>query len=243
MIPVEQRETQFGTVTIFRRKLTGAMVYDHAGSYQSEADQTGISLASYVHALYDFLLQEDARNILMIGCGGGTLATMLALDGRKITVVDINADCFDLARRYFRLPLAVVCHVADGRDHILANLARYDAIVMDAFLGNHIPAHLRTLAFLRLVSMRLERRGMLLVNVHADHDGDPTPDEFAQAAANVWPGVRLLDSPGFYNRNAIVAAGTVQNLQLPQLRVPPTECANEIGYELSTMRFRQWRAT
>jgi spermidine synthase len=243
MIPVEQRETQFGTVTIFRRKLTGAMVYDHAGSYQSEADQTGISLASYVHALYDLLLQEDARNVLMIGCGGGTLATMLALDGRRVTVVDVNADCFDLARRYFRLPQVVVCHTADGRDYILSNPGRYDAIVMDAFLGDHIPAHLRTLAFLRLVSMRLERRGMLLVNVHAQHDGDPTPDQLAQAAASVWPAVCLLDSPGYYNRNAIVAAGNVQDLRLPQLRMSPAECANEIAVELGTMRFRQWRAT
>jgi len=71
MIPVEQRETRFGTITVFRRKLTGAMVYDQSGSHQSEADQSGISLASYVHAFYDLLLQKDARDVLMVGCGGG----------------------------------------------------------------------------------------------------------------------------------------------------------------------------
>jgi spermidine synthase len=243
MIPVEQRETQFGTVTIFRRRLTGTMVYDHDGSRQSEADCDGISLASYVHAIYDFLLQKNARTILMIGCGGGTLATMLARDDRNVTVVDVNADSFDLARRYFRLPKAVVCHAADGRDHILSDPTRYDAIIVDAYLGNQVPNHLQTVAFLRLVSVRLERRGMLLVNVHAQDDGDRAPDEWMQAAANVWPEVRLLDSPGYYNRNAIVAAGNVQDLQLPQLRVPPAESAKEISVELGTMRFRKWRAT
>jgi hypothetical protein len=64
-----------------------------------------------------------------------------------------------------------------------------------------------------------------------------------QAAASVWPEVRLLDSPGFYNRNAIVAAGNVKNLQLPRLRVSPAESAKEIALELGTMRFRQWRTT
>ena len=112
---------------------------------------------------------------------------MLARDGRKVTIVDVNADCFDLARRYFRLPPSVLCHIADGRDHILSNPARYDAIVMDAYLGRHVPAHLQTLAFLRLASVRLERRGMLLANVYVQHDGDPTPDQMAEAARDVWP--------------------------------------------------------
>jgi len=243
MIPVEQRETRFGMITVFRRKLTGAMVYDQSGSHQSEADQSGISLASYVHAFYDLLLQKDARDVLMVGCGGGTLATMLARDGRKVTIVDVNADCFDLARRYFRLPPSVLCHIADGRDHILSNPARYDAIVMDAYLGRHVPAHLQTLAFLRLASVRLERRGMLLANVYVQHDGDPTPDQMAEAARDVWPEVRLLDSPGYHNRNAIVAAGNVHSLRLPRLRVPPAMCAEEIAHELGTMRFRESRAT
>jgi spermidine synthase len=243
MIPVEKRETSFGTVTIFRRRLTGSMIYDHVGSHHSEADSSGVSLASYVHALYDFLLQENARTVLMIGCGGGTLATMLALDGRKVTVVDVNTDSFDLARRYFGLPQAVVCHAADGRDYILSDPRRYDAIVLDAFLGDRIPAHLQTLAFLRLASMRLERRGMLLVNVHVQHDSDLAPDQLMQSAATIWRDVRLLDAPGFPNRNAIVAAGNVQKLQLPRLRVTPAEGANEIAFELSTMQFRKSRMT
>ena len=76
MITLERRETRYGSITIFRRKLSGSIVYDQSGSYQSEADQDGISLAAYVHALYDFLLQGGARNVLMIGCGGGTLGTI-----------------------------------------------------------------------------------------------------------------------------------------------------------------------
>src|SRR5437868_985955 len=133
MIPLERRETRYGSITICRRKLSGSIVYDQSGSYQSEADQDGISLAAYVHALYDFLLQGGARNVLMIGCGGGTLATMLARDARKVTVVDINSESFELARRYFALPPQVICCVADGKEYLTSNQTCYDAIVVDAF--------------------------------------------------------------------------------------------------------------
>jgi len=241
MIPLERRETCYGTVTIFRRKLTGALVYDLSGSPQSEADQSGISLASYVHAIYDFLLQNDARSVLMIGCGGGTLGTMLVRVARKVAIVDVNPDAFDLAKRYFGLPLGIACHLADGRDYLLAHSERYDAIVLDAFHGDHVPAHLRTLAFLRLVFARLEHRGMFLANVHVKDDADRTPDQVAQAAANIWQDVRLLDATGYCNRNAIVAAGNVQRLRKPALRLRPNESVNEIAHELNTSHFRPWR--
>ena len=242
MIPLERRETRYGAVTIFRRKLSGTIIYDQLGSYQSEADTNGVSLAPYVHALYDFLLQGGAQNILMIGCGGGTLATMLVRDARKVTVVDINSESFELARRYFALPPEVICCAADGKEHLVSNAARYDAIVVDAFHGNRIPAYLQTRSFLSLAAMRLEGAGMLLMNVHVQHDGDPAPDTIAEVAADVWHEVRLFDAPGYYNRNTIIAAGNVQALQMPTVRLPPAECAKEIAYELGTMRFRDWRA-
>jgi 2-polyprenyl-3-methyl-5-hydroxy-6-metoxy-1,4-benzoquinol methylase len=47
-------------------------------------------LAAYVHALFGLLVQIPVHETLMIGCGGGTLGTMLAKMGRSVTVVDIN---------------------------------------------------------------------------------------------------------------------------------------------------------
>jgi 2-polyprenyl-3-methyl-5-hydroxy-6-metoxy-1,4-benzoquinol methylase len=35
----------------------------------------------------------------MIGCGGGTLATMLLSAGVRVTVVDINSLSFSIARK------------------------------------------------------------------------------------------------------------------------------------------------
>jgi hypothetical protein len=60
--------------------------------------------------------------------------------------------------------------------------------------------------------------------------------------ANVWSNVRLLDSDGFFWRNAIVMAGNVSQLSAPYVLVTPTIESNAIDAELATMRFRAWRS-
>lgn len=52
--------------------------------------------------------------MLLIGCGGGTLGTMLTRAGKSLTIVDINPQSIALARRYFSLPHQITCHVEDG---------------------------------------------------------------------------------------------------------------------------------
>src|ERR1700760_499110 len=59
----------------------------------SVADPAGVSLAPYIHALSGVARQVLAgkagpRRVLMIGCGGGPLATMLVRAGVAVTLVD-----------------------------------------------------------------------------------------------------------------------------------------------------------
>ncbi|HTW36784.1 MAG TPA: fused MFS/spermidine synthase [Rhizomicrobium sp.] len=240
MIRLEDCETRFGAITIFKRRQTGAFVYDQNGSCQSEADCNGVSLASYVHAIYGLIRQTEARDILMIGCGGGTLGTMLFRVGLKVSIVDVNRAAFTLARRYFGLPDEIACHVADGSDYLQSEPHIYDAIVLDAFHGDRIPAHLQSLSFFQRVRSRLGRHGCLFANVHVTDDQDYAPDRIAECMAGAWADVRILDSLGWYGRNAIVAAGNVQRLVPPELCIEPLGHAGEISRELDTMRFRSW---
>jgi spermidine synthase len=241
VIRLEDRQSDFGPVTIFRRRQTGALIYDQAGSRQSEADCNGVSLASYVHAIFDLLMQGKARDVLMIGCGGGTLGTMLARAKVMVTIVDVNPDAFTLAKRYFGLPAEIACQVADGGEFLLSEPCSYDAIILDAFEGDRIPSHLQSLAFFQRARRRLNRNGNVFANIHVADDQDNSPDRMAQSIANVWTEVRLLDSPGWTNRNAVIMAGNVARLRPPTLRVQPSELAEEIARELDTMQFRRCR--
>ena len=68
---------------IIRDDTTGKVSYWQGEYHQSAADRTGVSAADYIHAMYFFLMQAGVRDVLMIGCGGGTLATMLHAQRRR----------------------------------------------------------------------------------------------------------------------------------------------------------------
>jgi spermidine synthase len=242
MILLQVIESEFGTINIVQKRDNGVITYMQGGCCQSEADRNGVSLASYIHALYALLIQSKARNVLLIGCGGGTLATMLSRAKCKVKIVDVNPMSFALARQYFDLPPTVECHVRDGKSFLTSDISVYDAIVLDAFQGDRIPSHLQSLRFFGLIRGRLAQRGVVLANVHVQHDGDQLPDRIANSMAYIWPEVRVLDSEGFLGRNALVMGGAVANLQPPYVIVPPEAEANAIDKELATMRYRPWKA-
>ena len=237
MIRVDERKSRFGAITIFKTKKTGSFIYAQGDSFQSEADANGISLVAYIHAMFSLLRQAGSRNVLMIGCGGGTLATMLSNVDCKLTVVDIDPHAFLLARRYFRFPPDVACRVADGCEFLLSETGTFDAIVLDAFMEGNIPAHLKSAAFFSLVRKRVSPSGCVVVNVHVENDLDAAADRMASEMAKVWPDVRILDRVGQTNRNAILMAGGVRELQKPTLLMLPAMDAGEIVAELRRWHF------
>ena len=243
MITVAERKSRFGAITILKRKATGSLLYVQGDSFQSEADENGISLVGYIHAIFGLVRQARAKSVLMIGCGGGTLATMLARIGCTLTVVDIDPHAFLLARRYFRFPESITCRVADGCQYLLSEQGSFDAVVLDAFRGGFMPDHLTSASFFALVRPRLTPSGSTFVNVHVENDLDDSPDQVAAAMASAWPSVRILDREGQYHRNAIVMAGGVSELQTPTLTMRPAIQDDEMIAELDAIQFRPIRRT
>ncbi|MCV3210760.1 fused MFS/spermidine synthase [Mesorhizobium sp. YC-39] len=242
MIRIAKYHSDFGNIEVLRAKDTGSFIYRQGGCYQSECDQSGISIVPYIHAIFGLLAQARVSDVLMIGCGGGSLGTMLHRTGARVTIVDINPSAFQIARKYFGLPREIDCHVADGRDFLRAARHRYDAIVLDAYSGRRIPAHLCAETFFGLVQTRLNASGCLLANVHARHDLDMMPDRVAAKTNNIWADVRLLDARGMPDRNALVMAGKVRALVQPALLMPPSVGAEEIARELGLLAFRPWHS-
>lgn len=238
MTPIATIASEFGEIVVSRDSATGAVRYDQGQIHQSEADAGGISLVAYIHAIFDLLLQAGCREVLMIGCGGGTLATMLHGAGVKVTIADIDSWAFRLARQYFRLPADVSCHAMDGAAFLQSSMLRYDGIVLDAYAGNRLPQQFVTPAFLQLVRDRLAPpAGVFIANIHVLDDSDPAAAHYAGQAAAVLPDCRLLDVPGKRNRNALVLAGGVAGLTAPSLRISPAHGATEIAADLAALKF------
>ena len=236
---LERIETEYGEITIARVARTGGLIYAQGGCHQSESDGNGVSLSTYIHALYGFVRQAGARRVLLIGCGGGTLATMLTRDGAAVTIVDINEASRYVARRYFGVPDSTPFHVEDGLAFLLRGASKFDAIVLDAYHASEIPEHLTTEAFFRAAAARLAKKGLLLANVFLTGDEDRAARQIASTMQAVWPdAVRLLDEPGARERNAILLAGEVASLSRPWLMAPPRHGAEDIRAELKGLAFQ-----
>lgn len=236
------QDPRYAGLVIEQNNASGAVTYWRDCNNQSSCDAQGISLADYIHAIFGFLRQAGCRDVLMIGCGGGTLATMLHRLGVRVVIVDIDPMSFEIARDYFHMPAQIERHAADGAAFLRRRAACYDAIVVDAFADGVVPQQLLTRAFFMLAKRRLRaRNSILLLNVIVASDDDRTPDRIARTMKTAWRNVRLLDSDGWLDRNAIVAAGSVAKLKRPKLSMPPMRGAPKIAKSLAEMKFRALR--
>lgn len=217
---------------------SGQVSYWQEDYNQSAADRNGVSTADYIHVMYGFLRQTDAKDVLMIGCGGGTLASMLYRSGVTVTVVDRYKLSFDIARDYFHMPAEILRKVADGLAYLKKHPARHDALVLDAFGAEGMPEKFQTPEFFRLVKQRLKRGGLFLMNIIVEDDDDPVPRELARLLRRELGAVKLLDVTGWKDRNAVLAAGAARGLKKPKLLMAPSPGAAKLKRELALMKFR-----
>jgi spermidine synthase len=238
--PPPKHASKYGVIKLRFRKRSRTLTYEQKGGNQSTADCNGVSLDAHIHALYGLTLQRPGKSVLMIGCGGGTLGTMLARAGKRVSIVEIDPVSFRLAKLYFGLPRDIACHVGDGLAFMQTTRRRYDVLIIDAFSGENIPEHMKGAAFFKAAGRCLRKDGVALANVCLHRKSDPAADRIAAGFKEMgWP-VRLLDSPGA-ERNAIVLAGKVRNLRRPELLIRPQAGAKQTFKELKAMRFRRRR--
>ena len=96
-----------GQIEIVECSWDGTRAYFEEGVRQSQATPDGESVFTYVKIMDELLSRSE--HILVLGCGGGKLATRLSRLGKRLTIVDINPISFVLAHRYFDLPDDLPC--------------------------------------------------------------------------------------------------------------------------------------
>jgi hypothetical protein len=167
---------------------------------------------------------------------------MLHNSGVSVTVVDLHRLSFDIARDYFHLPAGVTCRVADGLAYLKKHTRRHDAIVLDAFGEGGMPDKFRTASFFCLVKSRLKpRRSLFLMNLIVDDDDDSTPDDLVRVLRKQWRHVRLLDTDGWVDRNAVIAAGAVTHLKKPKVLMHPKPGGAKLARQLDVLDWRRIR--
>jgi SAM-dependent methyltransferase len=192
-----------GEIEIVECPLSGTRIYFEQGVRQSQSTPDGESIFTYVK-LMDELLSHSA-SILVLGCGGGNLATGLTRLGKRPTIVDSNPISFVIAQKFFALPDDLACIVSDFRRFIFQDAAFYDGIAIDiGGPGFRFDEEFDT-ETCEAIRARLAPGGRIVMNVTVPNDIDPTLDRIAARLAGDNLQVWIVDEQGIEGRNAIIA--------------------------------------
>jgi spermidine synthase len=199
------------------------------GEGRDALSQSCLLLAQPEHLAFDytramvavFLLWQPApQRVLLIGVGGGSVPTALRAVRPEIDIdaVDIDAGVLRVAQRYFGLAPGpqLRLHAADGREFVAAARAQnstYDAVLLDAFDAEGIPAALFSADFLRDVRALLNPGGIFLANTLTASVAHARESATAQQAFGRFYEVKVGVQGG--NR-LIVAAASPSQLPAPR---------------------------
>ena len=109
--------------------------------------------------------RPEARNLLQIGLGIGSLPMSLKQPGIVSDVVEIDPGVVRFARDYFDFSTDGVIYTEDARA-VVQRLGdrRYDIVVHDTFTGGTMPEHLLSLEILQRIHALLRANGLLALN-------------------------------------------------------------------------------
>ena len=146
---------------------------------------------------------EDAKRILIVGLGGGSIPTFLHKHYPRMTidVVDIDPDVVAVAKKFFgfREDATMHAYVDDGRRFIEACRNPYDIIFRDAYGADNVPYALTTREFLQAVRRALSPRGFVVANVWS-RSSNALYDSMVRTYQDSFAALSVLDLQGAGNK-------------------------------------------
>src|SRR5437660_1207373 len=170
--------SHFGRLQVVEMRDGSERFYLNDNLYQNTYDPVRKQSAS----AFTFLLAHLARayvsninDVLCIGLGVGIVPRYFVNHGTHVDVVEINPAVVKVATRFFDFPLEkVYLTIDDGRHFLNRSPRKYDAVIIDAFLGDSSPSHLLTREAFASVRRVLRPGGALVINcfasLEAGHD-------------------------------------------------------------------------
>jgi spermidine synthase len=134
------------------------------GAYDTLSKQ---SLEMFSYMLHDLATAYTANihDVLCIGMGVGIVPMQFARENALVDVVEINPAMIPAAKRFFDLdPAKLNIITADGRQYLAKNSKKYDAIILDVFLGDSHPSHMMTRESFAAMRKSLNPGGVLVIN-------------------------------------------------------------------------------
>jgi spermidine synthase len=190
---VFRADSQYHRITVTEDETARHLRFDRSHQSAVSLDDGYESVIRYPDYLHLALaVQPDARDVLVLGLGGGTVSKRYWRDYPEVHVdsVEIDPVVVDVARTYFDLPEdpRLVVYVQDARRYVQATDRTYDIIIVDAYNADSLPYHLTTEEFFGEVDGLLKPGGVVAYNIIASPEGSRSRlfRSIHRTAGGVW---------------------------------------------------------
>lgn len=163
---VESAESPYGRVQVIDVAARGVRLLraDHS-VIGAELIETHTAAFGFLHLLENVrFVRRAAKDMLLIGLGSGSIAKMLAREGIRSDVVEIDPVVVRAAREHFGFTTEGEVRIEDARTFLRHADRRYDIIVHDTFTGGATPEHLLSVEVLQQIHRLLRPGGVLALN-------------------------------------------------------------------------------
>jgi spermidine synthase len=132
-------------------------------------DPTALRLIYSRYTSLGFTFRPDAKKVLIIGLGGGSIPKKLQKEfpSMEVDVVEIDPEVIQIAKNHFNVRDGknLRLHAQDGRLFLTRTANQYDIIMIDAYYSDAMPFHLATREFFELAQRKLAPNGILVTNL------------------------------------------------------------------------------
>ena len=177
-------------------------------------DPTTLRLIYSRYTSLGFTFRPDAKRILIIGLGGGSIPKKLQKEfpSLEIDVVEIDPEVIQIAKNHFNVRESnrLHLHAQDGRLFLTRTANQYDIILLDAYYADAMPFHLATREFFELAQRKLTPNGIVVANLISAITGPSgkIARAFVKTERRVFPQTYVFAA----RRAENVSTDTIQNI-------------------------------
>jgi spermidine synthase len=202
-------DTQYHRITVTEDTETRHLRFDRSHQSALRIDDPFTSEIRYPDYMHLALaLRPDAKRVLVLGLGGGSITRRFWRDYPEMTVdtVEIDPVVVDVAYEYFWLPHDERLRVftEDARRYVQNAEDTYDIVIVDAYYSDSLPFHLTTEEFFREVESIMSPEGVLAYNVISAPAGADSElfRSMYRTAGGIWGDIWVFPIGYAYDHNA-----------------------------------------
>ncbi len=210
-----QKDTFYHRIRIEEDDEARYMYFDRTlQSAMTLKDPAALRLLYSRYTSIGFTFRPDAKKMLIIGLGGGSIPKKLNKEfpNMEIDAVEIDPEVVKMAKDHFNVKEGknLRIHAQDGRLFLSRTQTQYDIILLDAYFTDSMPFHLATKEFFELAQSKLTPNGIIVANLISAVTGPSgkIARSFVRTQRQVFPQTYIFAA----RRPDHVSLDTIQNV-------------------------------